>query len=195
MKFIPLASAAVVFVLVLSGCTTHHKDTGGAYLNNPASAGVDEYFTEYEIGTAKIKGKGSASVIFGLFHVNDGKYCSLGANPNLTILDVIAGFFSPSSKAISNAKNSAVYDAVESNRTDYLVGAVFSYTVHNYILWSNVNCNITAFPATVKRIVPAQKIILDKNQRIVPINPNIKLTDYSEKESVVKVISAGGDKK
>lgn len=181
------SAAAVLFAVVITGCTTTYKDANGEYLQYPANAGTSEYYTQYSIGTKRISGEGRASVVFGLIHSGDGKYCALGANPNLTFFDMLFEIFSPTSKAILNAKSSAVYNAVEKNKADYLVGAMFSYTVRNYLIFSEVECTITAYPAFIKKISPAKKIILNSNQRIVSVNPDMDIKDYSAKNNSINV--------
>lgn len=179
--------AAVLLVVVISGCTTTYRDANGEYLKYPSNGGSSEYYTQYTIGAKRITGEGNSAVILGVFHSGDGKYCALGANPNLTFLDLILEFFSPTSKAIFNAKSSAVYDAAERNRADYLVGTMFSYTVKNYIIFSKVKCTITAYPAFIKKISPAKKIILNRDQRLVAVNPDMELKDYSARSNSINV--------
>ncbi|MBR2434770.1 MAG: hypothetical protein IKB22_04800, partial [Lentisphaeria bacterium] len=165
------------------------KDANGDYLKYPESAGSSDYFTEYEVGKTRISGSGKSTVVLGIIHAGEGKFCALGSNPNLTLFDMILEVFSPTGKAIFNAKSSAVYDAVTTHNADYLVGTMFSYAVHNYLLFTVVNCNITAFPAKVKKISPAKKIILDKDQRLISVNPDADLEDFSYKKSLISLDS------
>ncbi len=172
---------------ILSGCTTHYKDVSGDYLRSPVGTADSAYYTQYEIGQKKVEGRGRAIVVLGFMHFGDNKSCQMGTNPNLTFLDLLLNCFSPTKRAVENAKGSSLYDICESNQADYLVGATFSYTVYNALIFSEINCKTTAFPAYLKKIDVATPVILDKDQRIEYVNPNYPLKDFSRQEKTVLI--------
>lgn len=180
-KSLLLAVCAAVSAIVLAGCTTTYRDTGVDYLTRSSSAGTTPYYTEYEVSKKQISGKGTASVLFWFFQFSEGKYCLVEHNPHLSVLSLFKEIFSPSQKAVSNAKNAAMYDACEKSGADQILGAGFEYQITDYLVFAKVECVAKGFPAKVKEIkmLDKQPIILNQWQKVEYISPYGIARDYS----------------
>ena len=171
-----------MFALVLlSGCTSTYRDTGVDYLVRSNSAGATPYYTEYEIGKNQVAGEGNASVLFWFFQFSEGKYCLVESNPHLSFLSLFMELFSPSQKAVSNAKNAAMYNACEKSKADQIMGAGFEYKITNYLVYAKVECVAKGFPAKIKsvKMLDKQPVILNNWQKIEYIEPYGIARDYS----------------
>ena len=187
MKRICFWSAGVlVLTLAATGCVSHYRDAGADYLARPKDNSSPCYSTEYDVSPNRVSGQGKASVFFWLFQSTDGKYCQLGATPDLSIFSQIAEVFSPTQRAIFNAKSSALYQVCENSSADQILAATFEYKVTDYFFWTNVECTAKGYPATVKSVKiidganARQPVILNTNQKIEYIDVNARAPeDYS----------------
>ena len=169
-----------------TGCVSHYRDAGADYLARPKDNSSPCYSTEYEVSQTRVSGQGKASVFFWLFQSTDGNYCQLGATPDLSISSHIAEGFSPTQRAIFNAKSSALYRVCEDSSADQILAATFEYKVTDYFFWTTVECTAKGYPATVKcvKIIDGanakQPVILNTNQKIEYIDVNARTPeDYS----------------
>ncbi len=177
--------AAIGLATLGSGCVSYHRDAGADYLTRPQPTGKVRYITKYKVDQQRISGQGIASVLLWCFHFSDGKYCQLNPNPHLSFLSVVWELISPSQKAVSNAKNSALYNACETNRADQIVGATFEYKITDYLVFSKVECTARGFPAhvdAVELVDLKQAVILNNWQKIEYISPYEEIKDYSGPE-------------
>ncbi len=160
-------------LLGTSGCTTYHRDSGADYLERPQSSGSVPYYTDYQVSQERQVGAGDASVLFWVFQFSDGKYCELDRNPRLSLLSRIFEIFSPSQKAVSNAKSSALYNLCEKNRADQVLGATFEYKITDYLVFCSVECTAKGYPATAKgiKMLDKQPVILNEWQKIEYLAP------------------------
>ncbi len=173
-KIFLLASSVLMFAA--TGCVSHYRDAGADYLSRPKDFSRLPYYTEYNVSQTKVSGQGQSSVFFWLFQSTDGKYCQLGDAPDLSIFSQIAEVFSPTRRAIFNAKSSALYQACESSTADHILGATFEYKITDYFFWAHVECSVKGYPATVKRVKmldlnDKQPVILNNWQKIEYIEP------------------------
>lgn len=183
MTFPILLSVGMVAILLgTSGCTSFHRDSGANYLDRPQNSGTASYYTDYDVAPTRKAGQGEASVLFWFFQFSDGKYCLLDRNPQLSILSQISELFSPSQKAVGNAKSSALYNLCEENQADQILAATFEYTITDYFVFSRVACTVKGFPATVKsvRLQDKRPVILNKWQKIEYLAPNETPLVYSD---------------
>lgn len=173
-----------MFVVLLggAGCTSLHRDSGADYLDRPQNSGTAFYYTNYDVIPARKTGQGDASVLLWFFQFSDGKYCELDRNPRLSILNRFFELFSPSQKAVGNAKSSALYNLCEANQADQILGATFEYKITDYFVFSKVECTVKGFPAVVKgvRLQDKQPVILNKWQKIEYLAPNEVPVVYSD---------------
>ena len=172
-----LAAAVCGVLVTMSGCISYHKGAGVDYLVRPESTDAVKYVTKYKVGTTRIVGQGHAKVVLGFLQFSDGKYCQLNTDPNLSVFSVIMDFFSPTQKAVGNAKNSALFNACEENRADQIIGATFDYTIRNYFIFATVDCSAKGFPATVEKVevVDKQPVVLNSWQKLDYIPAHYKL--------------------
>jgi|GEM_PF-1499377 len=180
-KFLPPA-AMTGLILALTGCVSHYRDAGADYLKRPESVSRAPYFTEYQVSPAKVSGQGKASVLFWLFQFSDGKYCQLGMGPDLSLFSQIAEVFSPTQRAIFNAKSSAMYQACERSAADQILGATFEYRITDYFFFSNVECTAKGYPATVQgvKMLDKQPVILNNWQKLEYLKPHELPLVYSD---------------
>lgn len=174
---------ACTIALVLSGCITSYRDAGGDGLTRPSNGNSDSYRTEYEIGQEAVTGTGGAEVILWFFHVSDGKVCQLYRDPHISLFGSILSVFSPTEKAIFNAKGAALYNALENSNADHIVGATFDYEVQDSFFFIRVKCSVKGYPAKVKKISNIDKIpvIVNEWQKIEYVAPSVMPKDYSNK--------------
>lgn len=180
-KQLGLFCSAVFSLVILAGCTSTYRDNAVHYLEASGSAGATPYYTEYEVGTERVVGQGNASVLLWFFQFSDGKYCLVERNPKLSILHRLMEVFSPSQKAVSNAKNAAMYDACEKSNADQILGAGFEYKITDYLVFAKVECISKGFPAKVKsvKMLDKQPVILNEWQKIDYIAPYGVARDFS----------------
>jgi len=180
-KIFPLFCAAGL-ALVFSGCVSHYRDAGADYLTRPESVSRAPYYTEYRISQKKVSGQGEASVLFWLFQFSDGKYCQLGLVPNLSIFSQIAEVFSPTQRAIFNAKSSAMYKACETSSADQILGATFEYRITDYFFYAKVECTANGYPATATgvKMLDRQPVILNNWQKVEYLKPHEIPRVYSD---------------
>lgn len=180
-KSLLLLACSAVCAMMFSGCTTTYRDTGVDYLVRSDSVGATPYYTEYEVNKDQVAGKGASSVLFWFFQFSEGKYCLVEHNPHLSIMSLFMEFFSPTQKAVSNAKNAAMYDACEKSGADQILGAGFEYKIVNYFVFAKVECIAKGFPAKVKQIkmLDKQPVILNQWQKIEYISPYGVTKDFS----------------
>ncbi len=173
--------AALLFLC--TGCTTVYRDASASYLDAPPNFGATPYYTEYETGKERIDGIGRSSVVLWLFHSTDGKKCIVKSNPQLSIFSPLLDFFSPTQKAINNAKGSAVFNACEKSRADQILGATFEYTIRNYLFVAKVVCTVKGYPAYAKgiKMLDKQPVILNNWQKIEYVSPYGAVKDLSSK--------------
>ena len=187
MKKTMLFLAAAV-VVCLTGCTTYYRDAGVDYLSRPQSVSNAPYYTEYTLQEKTITARGEASVILGLFQIAENKQCLSVVNPNLPVSSLLNDLISPTYKAVSNAKNIALYNACTLNNADQLLGATFDYVVKDYVVFTTVQCTVRGFPAKVKgiKMIDKKPIILNKWQKIEYVKPheNPVVTDSNEKHTL-----------
>ena len=167
-------AAAIGITVICGGCVSYHRDAGVDYLVRPQATGEICYTTQYEIGKQRITGRGSASVLLWVFQFSDGKYCQLNSNPHLSFLSLLWEFLSPAQKAVSNAKNTALYNACEDSDADQILGATFEYKITDYLVFSKVECTAKGFPARargVELLEQKQPVILNNWQKIEYISP------------------------
>lgn len=179
-----LLSGLVGLTLALTGCVSYYKDAGADYLKRPQGLAPAPYYTEYQINQEKISGKGESAVLFWLFHSSDGKYCQLVTAPHLSIAEQIAEIFSPTQRAIFNAKSSAMYQACENSSADQILGATFEYRITNYFFFVTVECTAKGYPAMVKsvKMLEKQPIILNSWQKVEYLKPHEIPLVYSDPE-------------
>lgn len=168
LKFVSAMTFMCVIVSSMTGCVSYHKEAGVDYLMRPQPAGSVRYVTKYQVDQKKIAGDGTASVLFGVFQFSEGKFCKLNTDPHLSVFSKILEYFSPTQKAVSNAKNAALYNACESNQADQILGATFEYTIENYFFYASVKCSAKGFPARAEKIelLDKQPVILNEWQKI-----------------------------
>lgn len=162
LAFLCAAAAAFVF----SGCTTYYKDATAEHLYRPRMTYSDPYYTKYSVADKRVTGTGNAAVILWIIQVAEEKQCLSMRNPHLTFLQQIGRIFSPTYKAVENAKNVALYNACVNSDADHMMGVTFDYTVRDYIVFSTVECQAKGFPAKVKGIGVKKPVILNKWQTI-----------------------------
>ena len=174
MKVLSLLVVAAAAVFALTGCTTYYKDAAADYLYRPEITAGAPYYTEYSIADKRVTGKGNASVLFGIFQFAEQKECLTMRNPNLSFLQQLSQIFSPTYKAVENAKNVALYNACAENEADHLMGLTFDYIIRDYLIYASVECHAKGFPAQVKgiKMVDKKPIILNKWQKIEYIAPH-----------------------
>ncbi len=180
-----LGLTAVVFCL--TGCKSSYRDGGADYLYRPKPTGTPGYYTEYEVSNQRVSGAAESAVLFWFFQFSEGKYCLQNSDPNLSFLDSIFKFFSPTQFAVENAKKAALFNALSEVKADQLLGASFEYTITDYIFFSRVTCSAKGFPALAKCVKFHEKVpvILNKWQKIEYIAPQEYPIDYSDKVSTV----------
>ena len=185
-KMTCLLTGCIAMMFAATGCVSHYRDAGADYLSRPSNVSLIPYYTVYDVSQTRVSGQGKAAVFFWLFQSTDGKYCQLGAAPDLSIFSQIAEVFSPTQRAIFNAKSSALYQACESSSADQILGATFEYKITDYFFWANVECSVRGFPATVKNVKmldsnDKQPIILNTWQKIEYIDPHARKPEvYSD---------------
>ena len=172
-KRIIFGFCAAVLIFSLTGCVTHYRDGGADYLKRPDNASNAPYYTEFEVSEKKVVGSGEASVLFWLFQFSDGKYCQLGLSPRLSFFSMFAEIFSPTQRAVFNAKSSAMYQACETASADQILGATFEYKITDYFFYASVECKAKGFPAKALRVklLDKQPIILNNWQRVEYLKP------------------------
>ena len=165
-----LAAAAVI----LSGCTTYYRDSGVDYLSRPQSVGNAPYYTEYKLEEKQIQAEGNAAVLFGILQIAENKQCLSVVNPNLSVFSILNDLLSPTYKAVSNAKNIALYNACVQHNADQLLGATFDYIVKDYLFFAKVQCTVKGFPAKIKgvKMIEQRPIIINKWQKIEYVKPH-----------------------
>lgn len=178
---IPAFALLAGVALFGNGCTTYHRDSGSDHLTRPESISAIPYYTEYQVGD-RIENDGDASVLFWFFQFSDGKYCQLSRDPRLSFLDWFFEIFSPTQKTISNAKNTALFNACETNEADQILGATFKYEITDYIVFATVKCTLTGFPAqsTGVKLLEKQPVILDEWQKLEYLAPYEIPRNYSD---------------
>ena len=159
--------------LLLAGCsTTVYRDGGAANLARPASISAPLYRTDYEVSKERVSAVGESTVLFGIFHSSEGKYCLWDEDLSRTAMDGVAGALSPTKLCIGDAKKAAVFNAVSACNADLLLGATYEYTVSSGLFYTHVKCTAKGYPATVKGVKFVNKpVILNKWQRIEYISP------------------------
>ena len=169
-----LLAGVAGLTLALTGCVSHYRDGGADYLKRPDNVTRAPYYTDFQIAQDKVTGQGKASVLFWLFQFSDGKYCQLGSGPDLSIFSQIAEVFSPTRRAIFNAKSSAMYQACESASADQILGATFEYRITDYFFFSTVECTAKGYPATAKgvKLLDKQPVILNSWQKVEYLKPH-----------------------
>ena len=169
-----LLCLATVLAAILCGCTTYYRDSGADYLIRPQTTAGAPYYTEFEINNKQITSGGNAAVLLGFIQIAENKRCLSVINPQLSIFSIIDDILSPTYKAISNAKNIALYNACTENNADQLLGVTFDYTVKDYLFYAKVNCTVKGFPAKVKgvKMIDKKPIILNKWQKIEYVKPH-----------------------
>lgn len=179
-----LAVCAVGLTIGLTGCVTYYRDAGADYLKRPETNFRPPYYTEFKISGQRVSGHGEASVLFWLFQFSDGKYCQLGLAPRLSIFSMLSEIFSPTQRAVFNAKSSAMYQACESSSADQILGATFEYKITDYFFYANVECTAKGFPAQVLsvKMLEKQPIILNSWQRLEYLKPYEIPHVYSDPE-------------
>lgn len=162
------AVTACGILTAMNGCVTYHKTAGVNYLVRPETANAVKYVTKYKVSDKRVTGKGEAQVVLGFLQFSDGKYCQMNSDPNLSVFSMIWDFFSPTQKAVDNAKNSALYNACEKHGADQLLGGTFEYTISNYFIFASVECIAKGFAAEVEKIelVEKQPVVLNNWQKI-----------------------------
>ena len=180
-KFV-MAAFAVGLSIVLPGCVTHYRDAGADYLKRPESNFRAPYYTEFKVSEKKVSGHGEASVILWLFQSSDGKYCQLGLAPRLSMFSMLSEIFSPTQRAVFNAKSSAMYQACEVSAADQILGATFEYKITDYFFYAKVECTAKGFPATAisVKMLEKQPIILNSWQRVEYLKPYEVPSVYSD---------------
>lgn len=176
MKKACLISAFLLTLLAMTGCTSTYRDGGAANLAMPASAFTPKYTTQYNISPERISASGEATVVLGIFHCSESKYCLWHEDPNSSFADRMSGVFSPTRICINNAKRMAVYNAVSEKNADLLLGATFEYTVESHLFHTTVTCKVKGFPATVKSVKFPEKrpVILNNDQKIEYVDGDIQ---------------------
>ena len=179
-----LAVFAAGMSLALTGCVTHYRDAGADYLKRPESNFRAPYYTEFKVSEKKVAGHGEASVLLWLFQISDGKYCQLGLAPRLSIFSILSEIFSPTQRAVFNAKSSAMYQACEVSSADQILGATFEYKITDYFFYAKVECTAKGFPATALsvKMLDKQPIILNSWQRVEYLRPYEVPSVYSDPE-------------
>lgn len=194
--FIPVGMVGLA--LAFTGCVSHYRDAGADYLKRPESVSRAPYYTKYQVSQDKVSGQGKASVLFWLFQFSDGKYCQLGMGPDLSIFSQIAEVFSPTQRAIFNAKSSAMYQACQNSSADQILGATFEYRITDYFFFATVECTAKGYPATATgvRMLEKQPVILNNWQKLEYLAPHEVPLVYSDPEHAVSLsaLSGGGDR-
>lgn len=157
--------AVTALGMILAGCTSVqvYKDYG--YLNDPQEKMTDQsrtpYYIDYTVGDKRVTGEGSSRCWFWFFSIDDGFSMD---GPGFT--------FDP---AMSAAKNSATFKAVESAKCDALMGCIYQYTKTSKWLgiFKETRCEVKGFPANVKSInlIEDRPVVINKDQQIVRIKP------------------------
>jgi len=183
MKKFLLAAFVCASIAGLTGCTTSYRDGGADCLYRPEPTNAPNYYTEYNVSEQRISNKGEASVLFWVFQFSEGKYCTINSDPNVGLLASIFNFFSPSRVAVDNAKKAALFNALSNSSADQLLGAIYEYTVTDYVVFSKVECSVKGFPATVKgvKFYDKKPVILNSWQKVEYLNPQDYPVDYTSK--------------
>ena len=166
--------AAVLFVSVLTGCTTYYRDAGADLLYRPSIIQGAPYYTEFEVSKERISATGTASVVCGIFQIAENKQCLTERNPELSMFSFLKDLFSPTFKAVDNAKNVARYNACEKSKADQLLGMTYDYRIDNYVFYARVECIVRGFPAKVKavKMIDKKPVILNKWQKVEYLAPH-----------------------
>lgn len=174
MKKVILMSVSLVAVLLtFTGCTTYYHDAGADYLYRPVSEINAPYYTEYEPAEQRISATGNASVLFGFIQLAENKRCLSVFNNQSTFFSILFHHFSPTARAVNNAKSVALYNACELHKADQLLGVTFDYVIDDYLIYSKVKCTVKGFPARVKgiKMIDKKPIILNKWEKIEYVAP------------------------
>ena len=190
-KMVKLAALTVfsgVILSAMSGCISYHKEAGIDYLERPQPAGSIKYITKYQVDQQKISGTGESSVLFGVFQFSEGKFCKLNKDPHLSIFSLLEEWISPTHRAVTNAKNAALYNACENNQADQILGATFEYTISNYFFYASVKCFAKGFPARAEKIelLDKQPVIINNWQKIeyIPAESTMPVNYSGPEESI-----------
>ena len=189
MKYAFVAVFSCLALVTLSGCVSYHKEAGAHYLMRPEPGPVNaRYVTKYQIDQKRISGLGEASVLFGIFQFSEGKFCKLATDPQLSVFSKLAEYFSPTQKAVDNAKSAALFNACENNQADQILGATFEYTISNYVVFASVKCAARGFPARVEKIELQDKVpvILNNWQKVeyIPSHSGIPANFSGPKDAI-----------
>lgn len=174
MKKIMFMLAAVLFVSVLTGCTTYYRDSGADLLYRPPIIQGAPYYTEYEVSQERISATGEASVLFGIFQFAENKKCLTVRDPELSVFSILKDLISPTQRAVDNARSVARYNACEKSNADQLLGVTCDYKIVDYMFFAKVDCIVRGFPAKVKavRMMNKKPVILNKWQKVEYLAPH-----------------------
>lgn len=98
MKKIFMLSALAASLLVITGCTSYHKDSSADYLECMDPVNSLQYYTEFEVSSQRISSEGKASVVLGLFPMAESKTCLPMRNSQVGLFAGLTSIFSPPSK-------------------------------------------------------------------------------------------------
>ncbi len=127
----------VVIAAVASGCMSVHKNDGG---NSNVKVGVikDGMHLKYKVGNERVTGKDKLNCLFGFItwgstgHICDQSEFGVGDR--------------------AWVKNGAYANACDAAKCDQIVGARYKVTKKDYFVFSQLEAEVSGFPAEVESV-------------------------------------------
>ncbi|MBO7147048.1 MAG: hypothetical protein J6W81_04805 [Lentisphaeria bacterium] len=134
-KIFLITVAAAVIAMFGTACTvvtTNDAAQESGYVIRPA---VYDPIVKHE--NRKISGSATWHSLFGFINWGLGQYAE-----RTELRDIFPN-------VISLVKQSAVFDACDTNKCDIILGTKYVITVDDYLVYKTVNCTVTGFPGQV----------------------------------------------
>ena len=145
--------AAMAIAAVMTGCTSIVNTSDSATLAQQPQITHPGYEAQYSLKDTRVKGQATLHVLFGLF--------AWGVNGFADNADLSVSGFLPSKFTNASAiKSAAVYNTCKAQQADALVGARYTITSSDYLVYKQVKCEVAGFPATMTGAKPKKLYVV-----------------------------------
>ena len=162
----------LALAMLMTGCVSYHTERNTQAVVAPSAEAAPKYRTEWNISQSRTTASGSARVWFGLFVSGDAKYANV---PGWNV-----GFL-PTDRAVNKAKSAATYVACENTKADALLNVAYKYKVTDYIIFSNVECEVVGYPAQITgvKLQENQSYLIDEGKKVIRMKTWETLENYT----------------
>lgn len=154
MKKINISGLILIAIIsiFMSGCAFNNN-------NNAASDVTSQVIARYDAITEHKNQKVSASSemhVVGIFKWGENNFADKSTMGSKFTWSGVLPIVELTYPALVLAKSAAVYKACKNNNADILLGARYEIKTMDYLVYQNIKCTVTGYPAVIKGIKPAK---------------------------------------